>query len=90
MKYKYELPDILKIKAAGFKEFANGAAQASVLLKNNLKFGGLLVSDGRYLVAMRNQTDLPFGLQDIADIYQHPEDANPENRTGWDFWDDWT
>ena len=62
MKYKYELSENLRNQAATFKEFANGAAQASVSLKNGAEFSGLLISDGRYLVAMRNESDLPFRI----------------------------
>jgi len=90
MKYKYELSEILKKKAANFKEFANGAAQASVLLKNGVEFSGLLVSDGRYLIAMRNESDLPFRIQDIVEIYQYPDDISPKSRGEWEYWDDWT
>ena len=89
MKYIYQLSDELSDKAAGFKEFANGAAQASVVLNDKLEYGGLLVSGGRYIVAMRNESDLPFRIEDIADIFQTAEDENPANRGGWDFWYDW-
>jgi len=90
MKYKYELSEVLRDQTANFKEFANGAAQASVSLKSGVEFSGLLISDGRYLVAMRNESDLPFGIQDIVEIYQNPDDISPKIRGGWKFWDVWT
>jgi len=89
MKYKYELNSDLRKRAKTFKEFANGASQATVILKNHAVLGGILISDGSYIVAMRNETDLPFIIDEIIDIYQAPEDEKPAIKDGWIFWDDW-
>ncbi len=89
MKYRYELTSTIMKKAESLKEFANGAAQVSVLLNNGEIHHKLLISDGRYIIAMRNETDLPFDPYNIVDIYQRSEDEKPKNRGGWDYWDDW-
>ena len=90
MKYKYGLPSAIIKKAENLKEFANGAAQVSVLLNNGETHHQILISDGQYIVAMRNETDLPFDPNNIVDIFQQSEDENPQNKGGWNFWDDWS
>ena len=90
MKYKYELNKTLKDRAKKFKEFANGASQATVILKDNTVFSEILISDGSYIVAMRNETALPFDIAEIREIYQTSEDEKPSRRGGWLFWDDWS
>jgi hypothetical protein len=89
MKFRYQLPEKWISIVSRMEEFANGGAQVSVRLRDKRRFGGILVSNSAYVVAMRGHKDLPFNLEEIEEIYQTDEDRNPKNRSGWDFWDDW-
>ena len=88
MKFKYALPVDLVYKVAGMKEFANGATQVTVRLKDGREIFGVLVSNATYLVATRGYKDLPFQVGEIEDLYQRDEDRSP-CATGWFYWDDW-
>lgn len=89
MHFKYELPTQLSKRAESFQEFANGAMQVTVKLRSGLEIKQVLLSDARYIVAVRGHIDLPFEIDEIADIYQDPDDERPANRSGWHFWDKW-
>lgn len=89
MKFRYQLPETWISVALKMQEFANGGAQVSVRLRDKRTFGGILVSNGTYVVAMRGYKGLPFALEEIEEIYQTDDDKNPRNCSGWDFWDDW-
>jgi hypothetical protein len=89
MKYKYRLPDKFVAKASGMEEFANGATQVTVRLKDGREIPKVLLSDATYLIAARGFKDLPFLVTEIDDIYQTEEDKNPHQRGGWDYWDEW-
>lgn len=89
MKFKYRLPDDWIARVAGMEEFANGAMQVTVRLKNGREVPGVLISDGIYLVATRGFKDLPFGVDEVSDIFQSQDDKNPQQRGGWDYWDKW-
>lgn len=71
------------------EEFANGGTQVSVRLSDGRIFYGILISNSMHPVAMRDFKDLPFSMEDIADIFQTDEDRNPNQRKDWDYWDDW-
>ena len=90
MKSRYRLPEIWISKVADFEEFANGGAQVTVRLKDGREMIEVLVSNSSHIVAMRGQKDLPFAIEDIADIFQSDADKNPSKRGGWDFWDVWS
>jgi hypothetical protein len=83
MKHKYKLSDELIHKASYFHEFANGAAQATVLLKDGSRFNKALISNSTALIAIHGYKDLPFNVQDISDIFQSIEDINPKETGGW-------
>jgi hypothetical protein len=89
MKFRYQLPEPWISVVSKMEEFASGGTQVSVRLQDKRTFGGILVSNGTYVVAMRGYKDLPFALEEIEEIYQTNEDKNPKSRGGWDFWDDW-
>ena len=89
MKYKCELPETLAKSVLGFREFANGAAQATIKLKNGEIFEGALVSGSRAIVALRGYREPPFDGCDIAEIYQSEIDLESQDRSGWEFWDKW-
>ena len=89
MEYRYRLIDELVQKVSHFHEFANGAAQATVLLKDGRKFHKVLISNSTALIAMRGYKDLPFNTQEISDIFQTEEDIDPKETGGWEFWDKW-
>ena len=89
MKFRYQLPETWISAVSEMEEFANGGTQVSVRLRDKRTFGGILVSNGSYVVAMRGYKDLPFALEEIEEIYQTDEDRSPKNRSGWDFWDEW-
>ena len=71
------------------EEFSNGATQVTVYLKNQLIFKQVLVSQSKYIIAIRGHSDLPFEISEISDIYQLPDDKDPAIRGKWDFWDKW-
>jgi hypothetical protein len=90
MKYRYELPEHWVRVVAGMEEFANGAAQVSVRLRDKREFHQIWITGSAHVAAMRGYKDLPFALEDIEEIYQSDEDRNPKARGNWDFWDDWS
>jgi hypothetical protein len=71
------------------EEFANGATQVTVRLKNGAVIPGVLISDSTYPIAARGYEDLPFALHEIDNIYQTADDRSPSQRDGWVFWDKW-
>jgi hypothetical protein len=89
MKFRYELSPEFVARAEALTEFANGAMKVSVLLKDGRQIPDVLLSDARYIVAVRGYLDLPFRLEEIAEIYQSDDDRNPKQRSGWKYWDDW-
>jgi hypothetical protein len=89
MKFRYRLPDECVSKTFAMEEFANGATQVSVRLKDGRVIPSVLISESTYVVAVRGFKDLPFSMNDIADIFQSVNDRNPTQRGGWKFWDDW-
>jgi hypothetical protein len=89
MRFKYKLPDYWVNKVRTMEEFANGATQVTVRLKDGTKFHEVLISDATFLIAVRGFEDLPFELSEIDDITQDGLDKNPVTRGGWRYWDDW-
>jgi hypothetical protein len=89
MEYKHKLPTKFIEKALSFEEFANGGAQATVVLFDGRVFHGVLIANATAIVAIRSFESLPFKVDEISDIYQIDEDINPKNRRGWNYWDDW-
>lgn len=89
MEYKYKLGDHWVSAIAKMEEFANGATQVSVTLRNGKVFNGLLISACQYIVAARGYTDLPFDLEEIEFISQTEDDKNPKERGNWVYWDKW-
>jgi len=89
MTFKYTLPESLIKKAVFLKEFASGGLQVTVRLKNGKLCEKVLISNSKWIIAMRDHEDLPFQVSDIEDIFQTDEDKNPKQRHGWQFWDDW-
>ena len=90
MNYRCPLPDALRNQAAAFVEFANGGAQATVRLSDGRVFGGVLISNGTAVVAVRGFKAPPFEPGQIATLYQTDEDKNPTERAGWEYWDAWS
>jgi hypothetical protein len=41
----------------------------------------------RYLVAARGHDELPFAVDDIAEVFQTRHDQSPEQKGGWKYWD---
>lgn len=89
MIYKYTLPQALSLKVANMEEFANGATQVTISLKDGRVFNKVLISGSKHIVAIRDYQELPFVLSDIKDIYQIDDDKNPMDRGGWFYWDKW-
>jgi len=90
MKFKYALPQNWFDKVSfEMEEFANGGMQVTIKTKSGKVFENVLLSSAKYLVAARGYKDLPFAVEDIADIYQTDADKNPSQRGNWDFWDEW-
>ena len=88
--HKYILdPEWIKIVAANFSEFANGATQVSIRTKDGKLFREILLSNSSAIVAMRGYKDLPFNLADIAELFQTDDDKNPKKRGDWYYWDEW-
>lgn len=89
MNYKHPLSDSLINTVKSFKEFANGAAQATVILDDGRVFKKALISNSKAIIALRGYTDLPFTIGEIQEIYQTEEDLNPKDISNWQFWDEW-
>jgi hypothetical protein len=89
MIYKCELPEALAKQTLRFFEFANGAAQATVELKNGDVFEKALISGNEAIIALRGYHEPPFIASDIERIYQLEIDMNPKDRSNWDYWDKW-
>jgi hypothetical protein len=89
MQYLCPLPEALKSEASAFVEFANGGAQATVMLNDGRVFTRVLVSNGSAIVAARGFTEPPFATADITRIDQTDEDKDPDERGGWHYWDEW-
>ena len=89
MKYKYELSEPLVRQVAGMDEFAMGGTQLTVKTKDGKEYSRVLISACRYIVAIRDYTDLPFDPDDIESVYQTAEDKDPKERGGWHYWDNW-
>jgi hypothetical protein len=87
--FKYALPKCWIDKISSFTEFANGAAQVSIKIKNGNFFNQILISNSTYIVAMRGHKELPFDVNDIVEIFQTNEDKNPKQRGDWFYWDSW-
>lgn len=89
MNFRYRLPDVWINKISSMEEFANGATQVTLRLKDGREIPGVLVSDATYVIAVRGFEDLPFHLTDIDDVVQNATDKSPSERGGWRYWDDW-
>src|SRR5262249_32744272 len=89
-KPKHSLPATLAEKvAAELESFANGGTQVTIKLKNGMLYPKALISNCTWIVAMRGYKELPFSVVDIEDVFQSADDKSPEQRGGWEFWDDW-
>ena len=89
MHFRYELPETLRKKTASFREFANGGTQVTVQLSDGREFQKALISNSRWIIAIRGYTDLPFTPTEISDLFQTSEDEHPSERGGWHYWDAW-
>lgn len=89
MKYKYSLPEEFYLKVIDMEEFANGATQVRILLQNGEIIKDVLISQCKYIIAIRGCSELPFKTDEIKDIFQHSDDIDPKERGGWNYWDDW-
>jgi len=89
MKYKYILPKNLISKIEDMEEFANSATQVSIKLNDGRVVNKVLISQSRYIIALRGYKDLPFNIDDIVEIFQLGDDKNPVDRGNWDYWDQW-
>ncbi len=90
MRYRYQMPAPLKEQALHLEEFANSGAQCHARLRNGTVQPGLLISNATAIIAMRGQDELPFAVEDIAELYQTEEDRSPEQRGSWRFFDEWS
>lgn len=89
MNFIHQLPDYWVAKIALMNEFANGATQVTVSLKNGVKISEVLISNSQYIVATRGYDELPFNISDIEDIQQTELDIQPLKRGDWKYWDVW-
>jgi hypothetical protein len=87
VKFKYKLPESWIKKVARLEEFANGATQVSIELKDGRVFRKVLIANSMHIVAARGLRYLPFEMDDIRNIFQFAEDRTPAQRDGWEFWD---
>jgi hypothetical protein len=87
VKFKYRLPESWIEKVVKLRQFADGATQVSIELKDGRVFRKILISDSTHIVAARGLRDLPFEIAEIRNIFQFAEDKNPTQRDGWQLWD---
>jgi hypothetical protein len=84
VKFGYRLPESWIKKVVKLEQFANGATQVSIELKDGRVFRKVLISSSMHIVAARGLKDLPFEIADIRNIFQFAEDKNPAQRDGWE------
>ncbi len=89
MEFKCELTQPFIKSTVKFSEFGNGGAQATIRLKNGKIYEEALISGSRAIVAIRGYDEPPFSPNEIEEIYQKENDINPENCSGWKYWDKW-
>jgi hypothetical protein len=87
VKFKYRLPENWVKKVATLEEFAGGATQVSIELKDGRVFRKVLILSSMHIVAARGLKYLPFEMDDIRNIFQFADDRTPAQRDGWEFWD---
>lgn len=85
--YKYILPNKFINKVKFFSEFKTGGMQVTVITKDGKKYEKILISNCKYIIAMRGYKDLPFSINDVVDIIQTEDDKNPKQRGEWYFWE---
>ena len=90
MKFRYPLLPELSAQATRLVEFANGGTQCHARLKDGTVLSGLLISNGSAIVAMRDQDQLLFPVDTIAELFQSGDDCNPQERGGWKYFDKWS
>lgn len=83
--YKYTLSQDWIDKVKHMVEFANGGTQVSVKLKSGKVIKRVLISNCKWIIAVRGFSDLPFSLESINEIYQTEEDKSPAKKGGWKF-----
>lgn len=89
MKFRYQLTAELIEKTSRLEDFANGGTQVTLRLLDGGEVGGVLISNSMYIAAVRGFKDLPFSIDQIADIYQTADDRNPSLRSEWEYFDKW-
>ena len=90
--YKYTLPKFWIDKVKFYNEFANGGMQVTIKIKNGIMYQQVLISNCMHIIAIKGYKDLPFTLDDIADIFQTEEDKKLTKKEfneqgGWYYWD---
>ena len=83
--FKYTLSQNWIDKIKHMDEFSNGGTQVTIRLKNGKTFEKVLISNCKWIIAIRGYSDLPFSLDSIDDIYQTEQDKNPSERGNWNF-----
>ena len=89
MKFKYTLPERCISQTKNFSEFRNGASQATIVTESGEVFHRVLISNAKYIVAVRGFDDIPFEPNSIKEIFQTEEDKSPTEIGGWVYWDYW-
>lgn len=79
MDYKYTLPEKWIEKTRCFGEFRMGAMQVTVKTIDGTGHEKVLLSNCQHPIAMRGYADLPFKIEDVANIFQTAEDKWPES-----------
>jgi hypothetical protein len=85
MQDKYKLSARWIEAVAKMSEFAMGGTQVTVKLRNGTVFDGVCVSNCEDIIAVKGFTEIPFDVNEIAEIYQTIEDERPKERGGWKF-----
>ena len=57
MDFRHRLPEEWMLRVSGMEDFANGATQVSVKLKDGRVISGILISGSANIVAARGQKD---------------------------------
>ena len=88
MKFKYTLPANLSEKVRHFVDYANGAHQVTIKLKNGKIYNEALISNSKWIIALWGYETFPFDPSDIEDVFQVESDKIAKRRQ-WFFWDKW-
>ena len=81
----FEIPRTLVEAFGPFEEFKQDASIVNLHLQDGRTFKNALLLYPNHLVAIENQTTLPFAVEDIESIEQTPDNLLVRTTSKWSF-----